>query len=87
MYCLDQVVKPANIEECFLLPGKGCVGQVLGGRRRSDGDGNIPAGRHIVPGRAYLVHEAFGQFCTGYPVADSVPSLVQGVDVVDIEIL
>ena len=33
----QDVVDAANVEEGFLLPGEGSVGQVFGRRRRADG--------------------------------------------------
>ena len=52
MQRLDHVVEAADIEEGLLLPGKRSVRQVLRRGRRSDGDGDVLAAGHLVPGRA-----------------------------------
>ena len=50
----DEMNAASDIQECFLLPGKRCVRQIFGGRRRADRDGKFSgiAGRfsHFAPG-------------------------------------
>ena len=82
----DHIVHAADIQEGFLLTGKGGVRQVFGGGRGAYGDGHIGvATGHGGEGAANFAVQALGELGFHHPLADLRAGLGQGVDVIDIQ--
>ena len=82
----DHVFDAANVEEGFLLAGKGGVRQVFGGGRGTHGDGHVRVtGRQGGEGGANFFVELLGELGFHDPLADLGAGLGQGVDVIDVQ--
>gem|GEM_PF-3119204 len=82
----DHVVHATDVEEGFLLAGKGRVRKVFGGGRGADRDGHVVvAAGHFGEGRANVGIELRRELGVHDPLADLRAGLGQGVDVIHVE--
>src|SRR5258708_768794 len=85
---VDERSGSTDVEVGLLLAGKAGVGQVLGGGRRTDGDGGgglvMELGEGLIGGEN-LMRQVMGEACVADGLADLRPGPAQGLDVVEVD--
>ena len=84
---VQDIVVAVNVEKGLLLPGKGGIGQVFGGRRRTHGEGRIraAAGDQFVIELANILFELRRKRRVDDPLADFRAALEQFVHIVHVQ--